>query len=97
MTESVTTGGACPACHDELRKGIFKGNRDWKSCPDCSAAKGEHVFRPYPVDFGTTDKRWSNANQDGPQSYCTACRGRGSVSGKTLKCSTIEKYLSGRR
>lgn len=68
MTPSTTTSGVYPACHDDLRKGIFKGNRDWKSCPDCSAARGEHVFRPYPDDFGTTDKRSSDTNPDGPQS-----------------------------
>lgn len=87
----------CPACHGELRKGVFAGGRQWKTCPECSAARGEHVFRRYPEDFGTTDRRASGTNPDGPQSYCQACRGRGQVSGNMMRCSKIQAFLKGRR
>lgn len=83
----------CPACGAGLRKGVFVSGRAWKSCPECSGARGEHVYRTYPDDFGTTEARSSDPNPDGPQSYCNACRGRGSVSGKQLQCSNVQEIL----
>lgn len=66
----------CRHCHQPLNKSIFKRQRTLKSCPNCSANNGsEHIFYPYPDAFGTTPRRSSASNPDGPQSHCTACRG----------------------
>jgi hypothetical protein len=87
----------CESCREDLKKGLFHGNRDWKSCPRCSTDNGrQHVYYPYPDDFGTTDKRKSGPNPDGPQSYCLACRDRGQMSSRRLLCSTVQNALAGR-
>jgi hypothetical protein len=89
----------CIACRDALGKSLFAGNREWKSCPKCSSDTAEHdcehVYYPYPEDFGTTDERASKPNPDGPQSYCIECRERGSRSGKMLRCSFIQAARKG--
>ncbi len=88
----------CSGCGQTLRKSIFVGGRGWKSCPNCSGENGhEHVYYPYPDDFGTTDERASEANPDGPQSYCLECRGRGTLSGKRRLCKAVQAALSGGR
>ena len=66
----------CQHCQDVLNKAQFRSNREMKSCPNCSKSNGEyHVYYPYPEAFGTTEKRVTANNPDGPQSYCTDCRG----------------------
>lgn len=65
----------CNHCNKPLN--VAQYHNDLKSCPNCSTQNGvEHVFYKYPKAFGTTPKRATNARPDGPQSYCTACRGR---------------------
>ena len=49
-----------------------------------------HVFYRYPEDFGTTEKRSTSLNPDGPQSYCTKCRANQKASGGIL-CTKIEQ------
>lgn len=66
----------CKYCGELLNKSQYKGN--YKSCPKCSENDGlEHIFYSYPATFGTTPKRASSVQPDGPQSYCVRCRGSG--------------------
>ena len=80
---------ACKYCNEQLNESQYKGK--YKSCPRCSTNEGEeHIFYPYPSAFGTTPKRASSNQPDGPQSYCTNCRSSGEgpyVDGK--KCSDL--------
>jgi len=87
---------ACRACGERLRKSIFVGGRAWKSCPNCSGENSnlEHIYYPYPEDFGTTEERASGPNPDGPQSYCTQCRERGTLSGKRILCREVQAALA---
>jgi len=68
----------CTHCKKPLNRVQY--SKDWtlKSCPNCSVAggTGAHVFRAYPGAFGRTTKRASAKKPDGPQSWCTECRGR---------------------
>lgn len=71
----------CACCGSKLNSGMltkidFKTGQKFKSCPHCSAANGgEHVFHPYPAQFGKTPARVTARNPDGHQSYCIDCRG----------------------
>ena len=70
---------ACKCCQQPLNRGlIYKvdaSGRRYKSCPHCSVANGEqHVFHPYPANFGKTPARVSARNPNGDQSYCIDCR-----------------------
>ncbi|MCG9714034.1 hypothetical protein L1D29_14515 [Shewanella insulae] len=71
----------CTCCGSKLNSGMLKktdltSGQKFKSCPHCSAANGsEHVFHPYPGQFGKTPARVSAKNPDGHQSYCNYCRG----------------------
>lgn len=66
----------CASCGKPLNKSQFSKNRDYKSCPNCSVNNGmEHVFYPYPTNFGTTQLRITPKTPDGAQSYCYRCRG----------------------
>lgn len=65
----------CKSCGMRLNKARWADGRKYKSCPRCSTKNGrEHVFYPYPQEFGNTDKRVTANNPDGAQSYCTPCR-----------------------
>lgn len=67
---------ACSCCSRALNKGIWTTDGKHKSCPLCSTTHGlKHVFRRYPEDFGTTERRVTTNNPDGAQSYCIDCRG----------------------
>lgn len=78
----------CKNCSDPLNKGIFNSDRTKKTCPSCSQRNGSmHVFYDYPDAFGTTEKRATSKNPDGPQSYCTSCRGSKDEE------STEQKYI----
>ncbi len=64
----------CKHCGKPLNETQYHENL--KSCPNCSVKNGtEHVFYSYPEAFGTTSLRATSNRPDGPQSYCTACRG----------------------
>lgn len=61
----------CKKCGRPLNESQYSKDRKYKSCPRCSAMNGEeHVYFPYPREFGTTVKRISANHPDGPQSYC---------------------------
>lgn len=61
----------CKICGKPLNESQYAEDKRYKSCPRCSAINGkEHVFLEYPESFGTTDKRKTLSNPDGPQSYC---------------------------
>ena len=66
----------CPCCSGKLNESITKivGGNILKSCPLCSVTKGEHVFFLRPDDFGVSDRRETERNPDGVQSYCEVCR-----------------------
>ncbi|MPS31012.1 hypothetical protein EHW63_01385 [Salinivibrio sp. VYel9] len=70
----------CSCCSKALNSGmIYKKDaatgRKYKSCPHCSDANGgEHVFHPYPSNFGKTPARKTAQNPTGHQSYCIDCR-----------------------
>lgn len=64
----------CKHCGKQLN--MAQSKDDYKSCPRCSTNNGnEHIFYQYPDAFGKTDKRATINHPDGPQSYCTNCRG----------------------
>ena len=62
----------CNCCGEELSKAITRG--EYKSCPKCSQIGEEHIFYPL-QDFGWTEKRITENNPSGIQSWCTECRG----------------------
>lgn len=62
----------CKKCGRLLKESQYSRDGRYKSCPKCSVLNGkEHVYFPYPSEFGTTEKRISTNHPDGPQSYCT--------------------------
>ncbi|EIN4364722.1 hypothetical protein P7M77_23665 [Vibrio parahaemolyticus] len=71
---------ACNCCGKRLNIGMSHKTdpvtgQKYKSCPHCSDANGgEHVFHPYPFNFGKTPARKTARNPDGYQSYCIDCR-----------------------
>ncbi len=71
---------SCNFCGGRLNNGMLRkqepgSGRKFKSCPNCSTTHGEeHIFHPYPADFGNTPARVTAANPDGHQSYCRNCR-----------------------
>jgi hypothetical protein len=82
----------CINCSKPLNETQYRKKRSLKSCPNCSTKNGkEHLFYPYPETFGTTPKRSSTTNPDGPQSYCQACRGEQEQPLQGILCSEIQK------
>lgn len=80
----------CKNCNRPLNESIFNEDRTKKSCPSCSMENGiQHVFYDYPAAFGTTEKRISINNPDGPQSYCTPCRGKNEPGYQSELCSKV--------
>lgn len=62
----------CRHCGLPLAEAQTRG--DYKSCPQCSQRCGEHVFYPT-IKFGWTERRITDNNPTGIQSWCTRCRG----------------------
>ena len=83
----------CTHCGNILSEVQWKDSNNWKSCPHCSSRNGsEHIFYPYPESFGTTSARATREHPEGPQSYCTACRGKGEPDlAKSRYCSDINE------
>lgn len=80
----------CQNCNEPLNKSIFNSDRTKKSCPNCSQENGKvHVFYDYPSAFGTTEKRANSKNPDGPQSYCTPCRGSKKLKSQGYDCDKV--------
>ena len=76
--EGGRPGMACAHCGRRLRSSQWTADRNLKSCPNCSGNHGrEHVFLPYPGEFGTTEQRATDRNPEGAQSYCQPCRSDG--------------------
>ena len=68
-------GENCKHCGKPLKKSQFTPDGRKKSCPKCSREDGEeHIFYPYPDDFGQSEKRTASGRPDGPQSWCSLCR-----------------------
>ncbi|MFM2486065.1 hypothetical protein [Celerinatantimonas yamalensis] len=91
----------CSACGKKLTSGmIYKidvsTGQKYKSCPHCSAANGqEHVFHPYPANFGKTPARTSAKNPHGAQSYCIDCRALNKgVKSRTFQDGVLCRELS---
>lgn len=81
----------CKICGEYLNDSQYSVDGKYKSCPSCSTANGqEHVYYQYPDCFGTTPKRATCNKPEGPQSYCTDCRGRGASNTTGLLCSQIK-------
>lgn len=85
--------GVCKKCRGDITKAQYAliGEKVYKSCPDCSKTKGEHIFYPCPNDFGRTDRRITETNPLGLQSHCVKCRGnkKGPHQG-AISCSELE-------
>lgn len=84
----------CENCGEPLNESQYSKNREYKSCPRCSVLNGkEHVYFPYPSEFGTTVKRESARHPDGPQSYCTSHRSNPNIviQNNGIVCSKIEQ------
>lgn len=48
----------CRNCGKPLNESQYSRDGRYKSCPRCSVLNGEeHVYFPYPSEFGTTDKK----------------------------------------
>lgn len=61
-----------------------------KSCPKCSVINGkEHVYYEEHI-FGFTDKRITQDNPDGIQSYCEPCRAYKLNSFNKIMCNQIK-------
>lgn len=81
----------CKVCGKYLNDSQYSKDGKYKSCPSCSTANGqEHVYYPYPESFGTTPKRATSNKPEGPQSYCTSCRGRGTNNACGLLCNQVK-------
>ena len=81
----------CQHCNKPLNVTQFNVNRTKKSCPLCSNNNGNtHVYYDYPKAFGTTEKRATSQNPDGPQSYCTPCRGNQDTSYQSYVCCEVD-------
>lgn len=66
----------CKHCGKALNQSQYRDGRNYKSCPHCSQADGkEHIYYPYPADFGTTPLRSTTGSPEGAQSHCQSCRG----------------------
>lgn len=78
----------CPVCHRALRVAQYNEDQSLKSCPECSGQSGQHVFYSNPSAFGVSDKRATPQHPEGIQSWCNACRDRGS-SGEPITCSHL--------
>jgi hypothetical protein len=61
----------CAHCDQLLKRSQARNDGALKSCPNCSAFEGEHVFYPYPDAFGAaaTTKEAARDHSD-----CTQCR-----------------------
>ncbi len=80
----------CEYCKKELSESIYSKDKKLKSCPKCSTENGHfHVFKSYPDEFGKTPLRGSSNHPEGPQSYCTSCRGGQDPSGGIL-CNDVD-------
>lgn len=65
----------CKHCNQDLDKSVYRDDKKYKSCPNCSQNDGhEHIFYEYPSRFGQSVKRSSRRHPDGPQSHCIECR-----------------------
>lgn len=79
----------CIFCQQPLNIAQTSNNGKYKSCPKCSTFNGrEHVYYPC-NNFGYSDKRSTENNPDGIQSWCEVCRGRNTVNGTGTLCSQI--------
>lgn len=80
----------CQACRTPLNQSVYNADKTKKSCPSCSKANGQfHVFHNFPSAFGTTEKRISNNDPIGAQSYCTICRGSNGPNTLGITCNNI--------
>lgn len=84
----------CKNCDRPLNESQYDSEHKYKSCPCCSTINGtEHIFFPYPINFGTTDTRKSSGHPEGPQSYCTSHRGNPTnpIPAGGIHCSELKK------
>jgi hypothetical protein len=80
----------CVHCHKPLNQSQYNAGKTLKSCPKCSSDNGsEHVYYPYPAEFGTTSLRSSSGSPEGAQSYCVACRSNLLNNSTQILCSDI--------
>jgi 5-methylcytosine-specific restriction endonuclease McrA len=80
----------CTHCGKALNRVQHSQDGKLKSCPNCSVegGGGEHVFHTHPAAFGQTQKRVTERNPEGDQSWCETCRSKkGPVSG--TRCSQV--------
>ena len=69
-------GSKCEHCGTALNRSPRSQDRSWKSCPRCSESNGhQHVFYPFPDDFGVSEAKKAGGVEDGAQNYCIRCRG----------------------
>lgn len=81
----------CIICGQPLNKSQYSDDHQYKSCPKCSVNNGnEHVYYKYPESFGTTPLRSTSNNPEGPQSYCTPCRGSELSHAEKVFCSELK-------
>ena len=82
----------CRHCGLPLGASVHRG--DYKSCPNCSQSDGEeHIFYPYPSEFGKSSKRISSEKPDGDQSWCRRCRPKrqSGLYPDGIRCSELEE------
>ena len=72
--ESAQRARPCGDCGKPLNRSLYSADEQLKSCPNCSAEAGYHLFYRHPEAFGTSDARTSDTTPDGVQSHCEACR-----------------------
>ena len=88
----------CEVCGAPLNRSRRSHDGQWKSCPECSVRDGvQHVFWPFPENFGVSEARVSGEDAEGAQSHCSSCRSRGaSNSGERRSCGQFEGMLEPR-
>lgn len=85
----------CSVCGAALNRSRRSRDGHWKSCPECSVRDGvEHVFWPFPDDFGVSQARVSGEDAEGAQSHCASCRSRAARnSGERRSCGQFAGML----
>lgn len=81
----------CRHCGQKLSDAQYRGN--YKSCPNCSQRDGtEHIFYPN-SHFGWTEKRVTENNPTGIQSWCSRCRADyHGPHAEGIKCSELDRH-----
>ena len=69
---SSRSDARCAHCDQLLKRSQQRNDGAMKSCPNCSAFEGEHIYYPYPEAFDVAVASVKEAARD--HSDCSQCR-----------------------